>query len=308
MRIRPLLWLLCLVLGGLAGCDRPADGSFVAETDEANFRRGRELLRQGRDQEALAAFLRVIAKRGDDAPESHLEVGLLYQQQIKDPIAAIYHYKKFRELKPNSPQSDLVRQRIDAATREFARTLPAQPLENQLMRNDMLEVVERLQRENAELKEQLASARTQVASLNGQIRGAVGDLTAEAAPAMSARPPAGTAGNGGNGGAPLITRAPIGLEERAPADNRAATQPTTQPTVRSPVNDPRALAPPTRPLDPTASAVGGRRHVVVKGDTLFNLAQRYYGDRARWRDIYAANRARMRSENDLQIGMELVVP
>ena len=63
-------------------------------------------------------FLKVIQKRGlNESPESHLEVGLLYQFHFKDPIAAIFHYRKFRELKPNSPQADLVRQRIDAATR-----------------------------------------------------------------------------------------------------------------------------------------------------------------------------------------------
>ena len=87
-------------------------------------------------------------------PESHLEVGLLYQLEVKDPIAAIYHFRRFLELKPNSPQADLVRGRIDAATRNFARTLPAQPLENQLIRNDHLDVIETLQRENTRLKEQ----------------------------------------------------------------------------------------------------------------------------------------------------------
>jgi len=48
--------------------------------------------------------------------------------------------------------------------------------------------------------------------------------------------------------------------------------------------------------------------VVVKGDTLFNLAQRYYGDRSKWREIYAANRQIMRSENDLRVGMEVTIP
>jgi nucleoid-associated protein YgaU len=52
----------------------------------------------------------------------------------------------------------------------------------------------------------------------------------------------------------------------------------------------------------------GRVHVVVKGDTLFSLAQRYYGDRSRFREIYAANSQIMTSPNDLRIGMELRIP
>ncbi|HEY9250927.1 MAG TPA: peptidoglycan-binding protein, partial [Rariglobus sp.] len=166
MRFRFIPLCLCALatLLFVAGCGRYDSSPFTAEIDEPNYRRGKELLRQGRNQEALASFLKVVEKRGDDAPESHLEIGILYQQHIKDPIAAIYHYRKFRELKRNSPQSDLVRQRIDAATREFARTLPGQPLDNQMDKLDLLEKMDQLQRENLQLKDQLILARTQAIS------------------------------------------------------------------------------------------------------------------------------------------------
>jgi tetratricopeptide (TPR) repeat protein len=101
------------------GCDPGERTVTTAEVDDPGFRRGKELLRQGRNQEALAAFLKVIEKRGEDGPESHLEAGLLYQFHIKDPIAAIYHYRKYCDLKPNAPQVDLVRQRIESAKREL---------------------------------------------------------------------------------------------------------------------------------------------------------------------------------------------
>ena len=52
----------------------------------------------------MTAFLKVIDKRGEDAPESHLEVGLLYLQHINDPLSAIYHFRKFLALRPNSQQ------------------------------------------------------------------------------------------------------------------------------------------------------------------------------------------------------------
>jgi nucleoid-associated protein YgaU len=51
-----------------------------------------------------------------------------------------------------------------------------------------------------------------------------------------------------------------------------------------------------------------RKHIVAKGDTLFSLAQKYYGDRSRWRDIYAANRDVLPSENSLRLGMEIKIP
>lgn len=253
------------------GCERRAAVAFVPEMEETDFKRGRDLLRQGRNQEALTAFLRVVETRAAGAPESHLEAGILYQQHLRDPIAAIYHYKKFRELSPGSAQDDLVRQRIAAATRDFARTLPGQPLENQSDRTDLLEVIERLQRENLILKDQLVAMRHALLEA-GRPGGGVVDFGA-VAPVETA-PPARAIQPGAPGPSPVVANVqpamPVGGGAVAPA--------------------------------------AARRHVVVQGDTLYSLSQRYYGDRSRWREIYAANRDVLPSENALRIGMELRIP
>ncbi len=291
MRLRfPILYVfLFAALLFVAGCERSIDSPFTAEIDESDYRRGKELLRQGRNQEALAAFQKVLQRRGDDAPESHLELGILYQQHIKDPIAAIYHYRKFRELKPNSPQADLVRQRIDAATREFARTLPAQPLDNQMERLDLLEKLDQLQRENTQLKDQLISVRTQA-------------VNAPRLPVSSVAPEPLAV----NPDESPIARAPDPAPEPAPQ-----LDPVPQPSIPTvSLNRPNVQTPASapRPATVATSTAGGRKHTVAKGDTLFSLAQKYYNNKSRWRDIYAANRDVMKSQNDLKIGMELKIP
>ncbi len=290
MRLRfPILLVFAFAaLLLVAGCERSMDSPFTAEIDESDYRRGKELLRQGRNQEALAAFQKVIQQRGDDAPESHLELGILYQQHIKDPIAAIYHYRKFRELKPNSTQADLVRQRIDAATREFARTLPAQPLDNQMERLDLLEKMDQLQRENAQLKDQLIAARTQ--SINS-LRPAVSSVAPEPVAPLAVDPEESP-----------IARAPDPEPQAAPPPQPAI------PTISLNRPNSQVSTPAPRPAVVTTSTVGGRKHTVAKGDTLFSLAQKYYSNKSRWRDIYAANRDVMKSQNDLKIGMELKIP
>ncbi len=105
MRKQFRIFLLLAGLLGLlleAGCD-PADrGPLGAETDDPQYRRGQQLLKEGRNQEALAAFLKVIDRRGGDAPESHLEAGLLCQQ-FKDPISAIYHYRRYLHRQASDP-------------------------------------------------------------------------------------------------------------------------------------------------------------------------------------------------------------
>ena len=285
-------WFASLALGAAlffgGGCERGADAAAPAEADEPNYRQGQQLVRQGRNQEALSAFLKVIAKRGDTAPESHLEAGLLYLQQVKDPVAAIYHFRKYLELQPNSRQAALVKQRIDAATREFARTLPAQPLESQTERLDELELINRLQRENEQLRVELTSLRASPPTLT-QSRIALN-------PGATPAPTPGYVGVQ----APSTYQpaeeddSPVSL---APADGLAANHAAAV----------AAEEEPTRPdTAPTPSA--GRRHTVVKGDTLFSLAQKYYGNRSRWRDIYAANRDVMPNENALRLGMELRIP
>lgn len=277
----------------VSACQRTDTTPFIAEVDEPGYRRGKELLRQGRNQEALTEFQKVIEKRGlNNAPESHLELGLLYQHHIRDPIAAIYHYRRFRELKPTSTQADLVRQQIDAATREFARTLPAQPMDN-MERYDMTDVVQRLQRENEQLKSELARTRKLIVpsapANTGQVEANEEAITETAGPAHSA----------------AAETSPIG---RPPSDPTTSPDPTPSPPPnnRAKGSAPVQSAPPPR-VAPPATA-GARKHVVSKGDTLTSLALRYYGNRSRWRDIAEANKDQLKGRTDLQIGMELKIP
>ncbi len=278
----PLLGAMALWLAGCSDNDRL---SYATEQDEPNYREGQSLLKTGRKQEALSAFLKVITKRGDDAAESHLEVGLLYLQHINDPLSAIYHFRKYLALRPNSPQAPLVRQRIDAATREFARTLPAQPLENQLQRVDLVAALDRLKQENDSLKQQLADAKAG--------RNNPGPAVADETEATAAGP----------------TPASGGINFSVDTIPTVRTRPVSSPPVRTAA---AATPAPTQPAPSPAAAptrgAAARKYTVKPGDTLSKIAQQVYSNRAKWHDIYAANRGVMKSETDLKVGMELKIP
>ncbi len=269
----------------LAGCSDNERARTATEIDEPGYREGQALLKTGRRQEALSAFLKVVDLRGDDAPESHLEIGLLYAQHINDPLSAIYHFRKYLALRPNSPQAPLVRQRIDAATREFARTLPAQPLENQLQRVDLVATLDKLKQENEALKQELADVKA------GRIA-----VAAPGFDALSAQVKAGPA-------------APPSLTFNVETIPTVRTRPVAPPaTVHPPAPQHTAAAAKTpAPAAPKAAAAA-RTHTVQKGDTLSKISQQYYGNRTKWRDIYAANRDVMKSEGDLRTGMTLKIP
>lgn len=52
----------------------------------------------------------------------------------------------------------------------------------------------------------------------------------------------------------------------------------------------------------------GRTYVVRAGDTLRSIAISAYGNEARWREIYRANRAAIRDPDVLVVGTTLTIP
>lgn len=156
--LRVPLALAALVLGGGCGSDT---GPQAPETDEPLFREAQELRRQGKDEQALNDYLKLIAQRGDQAPQSHLNVAILDLDTFQDPIAAIYHFREFLDQQPNSVQAGFVRGQIEAAKREFASTLPASSWLQNGPQPELAQQVQQLQAENAALKAQLAELRGQ---------------------------------------------------------------------------------------------------------------------------------------------------
>ncbi|HLP10251.1 MAG TPA: LysM peptidoglycan-binding domain-containing protein [Opitutaceae bacterium] len=277
---------------GLTGCQPDENLPFASEVDEPHYRRGTQLLRGGRSQEALEAFLKVIEKRAGDAPESHLECGILYLQHIKDPVAAIYHFRKYLALRPTSPQAPRARELIETAMKEFARTLPAKPFEGQVERLDLMETVERLQKENYQLKEQIAQLR----GLPPSSRPLASTTTTPDASSESEENSVSAAGE----------------EEPEPAPMIPVPTPATRPAAAASVTQQSAGAGNTATPATVASqspAPTGRVHTVQKGDSLFSISRQYYGNGSRVNDIVAANRGLLQDRNTpLKIGMQLKLP
>jgi len=61
---------------------------------------------------------------------------------------------------------------------------------------------------------------------------------------------------------------------------------------------------------PTLSTSGKnmRTHTVVKGDNLYRIARKYYGNGTKWREIRSANKHLISSPQDLKPGMVLRIP
>jgi hypothetical protein len=272
------LWIQLPAIGLallLSGCLRNGVSVAGAETDDAVFNTAMRFKREGQPSRALASFREVIARRGDDnAPESHLEAGIIYLQNLKQPIRAYYHLGRYLELKPNSLQRALVQGQMEAAVREFVSTLPGRAVGDMEVM-DLRAENERLRRENDQLRSQVSSALVSNSriSIVPQDRGA---------------------------GSPAdIPQVPV-----SQASQITLVQPNQPAPVPTP--QPRQSAPPAATAAPQATM---RSHTVAPGDTLWSIATRYFGTgtNANVQAIRAANASRMTGDN-IQIGMVLEIP
>lgn len=188
-RIRKIIFGILTIAGMfiLCSCGKESE-ALLLEKDDRQFQKGQSFYKEGRYQESITLFLNVIEKRRD-APESHLEVGRLYLDHFKDPIAAIYHFRRFLEIKPNVEQSPMVRQMIERAKKNFARTLPGRPFDDDIGHLDLMDLLKRSQEENFLLKKQLASLQK-----GGAVSSAMSTKPAEPRPSFSpvtsSKPPA----------------------------------------------------------------------------------------------------------------------
>ncbi|HEX5273371.1 MAG TPA: LysM peptidoglycan-binding domain-containing protein [Gemmataceae bacterium] len=94
-----------------------------------------------------------------------------------------------------------------------------------------------------------------------------------------------------------------GSGDRSPANGVNA--PDSDPSA--PGGGPRRLTA-ARPTSQVKAAIGSRRHTVAEGDTLYGLAEQYYGDGEHFIDIYDANRDVLKRPDRLEAGTVLAIP
>lgn len=270
----------------VAGCGRGDGPALVAEVEDPLYQQGLQLKRLDRKPEALVKFLRMIEKRGSQsAPESHLEAGQIYLYHSKNFNEAIHHFEAYLALQPNSREAAGVRELINTAKREFARTLPARPAEDHAI-SEVTAELEQLRRENQEL-------RAQIATLRG-------------------------------GGVP-VTRSPRGISVTIPEPVRTTPvpepvgeSPLTLAPAQRPATPERQLLPSPLPDAARAkstapAASGGRKYRVRAGDSLFAIARQYdpVATSKKVREIAAANPEVFVNGNinlPLKPGTELRIP
>lgn len=116
--------LAALAIGLAAGCGR-AD----AERRDAGDRYLRRA-REARDAEDVAGAIRWCEKalrRRPDSAAAHRELALISDHFQQDPLAALYHYRRYLELRPDSAERADVEEMMATCSRKLAAQLAAAP-------------------------------------------------------------------------------------------------------------------------------------------------------------------------------------
>jgi nucleoid-associated protein YgaU len=93
------------------------------------------------------------------------------------------------------------------------------------------------------------------------------------------------------------------------APNPTAPKPSAAATPAPPASSAQAPSPSPSATPPTDVVVADvRTTTVVRGDNLWDLARRFYGDGTRFRQIFAANASQIRDPSLIYIGQIFVVP
>lgn len=234
--------LLLLVLGS-PGCS-PTGEPQMDEEKNPHFQAGREKLSALDYKGAVESFERAV----EDNPRSaraHYELGVLFDQQVNDYAAALYHYQKALKLRPNAYPAENIRQRIPACRQE-------------LIKADSLAVINpSVLRETERLREENSALQKKVEALQAALAGRTAAGTAPAAEGASAQP-----------GREAVSRGQAvptaGSVSSAPAGSGAAAGSAGTGSLAD------------RARQPATPAAGrGRTHVVKAGETPAAIARQH---------------------------------
>src|SRR5690242_9479463 len=112
-------WLLIFLCAWcLAGCTDTTE--VVSDEQNPHFQRAHDLVNLQDFKGAITEYEKVLETNPKSAA-THYELGWICENdKIRDYAAAIYHYRKHLELKPDSERAVQIHERIGSCRRELA--------------------------------------------------------------------------------------------------------------------------------------------------------------------------------------------
>lgn len=149
--------VLGVCLFSTMGCNRISSTASLDEVHNPHFQKAKRLMEE-RDFKGAAESYEKALELTPRLAAAHFELGLLSDEKLGDPIAAVYHYNRYLALRPNTDKRQLVEDFIQRAKLTIASKLPQSPIVDP---SDL----SRLQNEKAAVLQDNAALRNRVAEL-----------------------------------------------------------------------------------------------------------------------------------------------
>lgn len=308
----------------LAGCDA-VDKKIQSEREDRNYRSAMADYQAGRLDAAIAGFEKVAACNPANA-SARFQLACLLQDVKKDYLGAFCAFREYLLQQPKSDKAALARTRLDVCERELASVLAAK---YHLDGSENLKTIEELRRELKENGDRLVAAEKDVQATRARLvalseerdrlvavvkdTGAVdekevaptGALTAKQAKDLLEEEETSEVDQ------EEITKdvAELKADEQEESQEASAILPVQ--TADAKARRDQAAADRER-LAQESEERNRQRHppeyVVQEGDTLYRLAERFYGRISAWKAIRDANKAVISNDGRLRTGTRITLP
>jgi LysM repeat protein len=152
--------LLAVALGGCTPGQERAD-----DEKEPHFVLGQSRVNAMDYPGAVEAFEESLEANPQSAA-AHYQLGMLYENQVSDPAAAIYHYQRYLKLNPTAGNADVIRRRIDGCKQQLAADVLGLPSSSAAQQQ-----LEKLAGQNRELQQQVDQLQETVKKWNAYYAG-----------------------------------------------------------------------------------------------------------------------------------------
>jgi nucleoid-associated protein YgaU len=311
----------------MTGCSRSSIATDEAkERNTSLYRRARAAEQSGEVKEAIRLYRTLLVEE----PRSysvHFQLGTLLQDVEEDYISALYHYKQYLALRPETEKTTLVQDRIRVTEQLLAPQLlrklgeSAQSLSQAhlLKENDRLKgQLTKLEGEKSVLSEEKDRAEKTAMAAQAEVE-RLRDLLNKMRTADRTEKPSETAGtiaererSSTGAGKTHDGKSLRDLRREAEAEaSEAAAK-----TGTKPADDVMAKIQKKLEDNPGEAENGSTKkpkpepksYTVQAGDSLFRISEKFYGDSTQWKKIRDANRATINPDGRLRIGQVLVIP
>jgi LysM repeat protein len=151
---------MVVMAGTILGCNDDVTSQDGRDLDKPLMKRAAERVKEGDIDAAIRLYVRAVEEDPATA-RGHLDVALLLDDYKQDYVGAIFHYRRYLELRQETEKRGMIKERIRRAEHLFAASIVAPSQQN----DDQADLAQ----ENTSLKSNIRTLTRKLASVQSEL-------------------------------------------------------------------------------------------------------------------------------------------